>query len=80
MVAAVLAILGIFCKRVQLIVGGFQQPNIDMAISNATYATAPNATGALIYWPTGIEWMVTLGVIGLAVALLCFGLDRICKK
>ncbi|MBR2789713.1 MAG: polysulfide reductase NrfD [Eggerthellaceae bacterium] len=78
--AGVLAILGIFCKRVQLLVGGFQNPNIDMAIPNATFATAPNATGALIYWPTGIEWMVTLGVIGLAAALLCFGLDRICKK
>ena len=34
---------------------------------------------SLIYWPTGIEWMVTLGVIGLAAALLCFGLDRLAK-
>ena len=39
-----------------------------------------NTVGGLVYWPTGIEWMVTLGVIGLAAALLCFGLDRICKK
>ena len=78
--AGILAIAGIFCKRVQLLVGGFQNPNIDMAIPNATFATAPNATGAMIYWPTGIEWMVTIGVIGLAAALLCFGLDRICKK
>ena len=79
-VAGILAICGIFCKRVQLLVGGFQNPNIDMAIPNTTFATTSNTVGGLVYWPTGIEWMVTIGVIGLAVALLCFGLDRICKK
>ena len=77
-VAGILAICGIFCKRVQLLVGGFQNPNIDMAIPNTTFATTSNTVGGLVYWPTGIEWMVTIGVIGLAVALLCFGLDRIC--
>ena len=28
-VASLLAIVGIFCKRVQLLVGGFQIPNLD---------------------------------------------------
>ena len=78
-VAAVLAIIGIFCKRVQLLVGGFQQPNLDLPTVVTPY-TVTETSGALIYWPTGIEWMVALGVCGLAVALLCFGLDRICKK
>ncbi|MBR2789863.1 MAG: polysulfide reductase NrfD [Eggerthellaceae bacterium] len=78
--AGVLAILGIFCKRVQLLVGGFQQPNIDLPTVVTPYTATANTVGNLVYWPTGIEWMVTLGVIGLAVALLCFGLDRICKK
>ena len=79
-VAAVLAIIGIFCKRVQLLVGGFQQPNIDLPTVVTPYTQTANTVGNLVYWPTGIEWMVTLGVIGLAAALLCFGLDRICKK
>ncbi|MBQ3386497.1 MAG: polysulfide reductase NrfD, partial [Eggerthellaceae bacterium] len=78
--AAVLAIIGIFCKRVQLLVGGFQQPNIDLPTVVTPYTSTANTVGNLVYWPTGIEWMVTLGVIGLAAALLCFGLDRICKK
>ena len=79
-VAAILAIIGIFCKRVQLLVGGFQQPNIDLPTVVTPYTTTANTVGNLVYWPTGIEWMVTLGVIGLAAALLCFGLDKICKK
>ena len=79
-VAAVLAILGIFCKRVQLLVGGFQNANIDLPTVTSQYTLTASTPGNLVYWPTGIEWMVTLGVIGLAAALLCFGLDRICKK
>ena len=79
-VAAILAILGIFCKRVQLLVGGFQNANIDLPTVTTAYTTTANTVGGLVYWPTGIEWMVTIGVIGLAAALLCFGLDKICKK
>ena len=44
------------------------------------YTQTTNTALGLIYWPTGIEWAVTIGVIGLAAALLCFGLDRIAKK
>ena len=73
------AIIGIFCKRVQLLVGGFQQPNIDLPTVVTPYTATANTVGNLVYWPTGIEWMVTLGVIGLAAALLCFGLDRLAK-
>ena len=78
--ASVLAIVGIFCKRVQLLVGGFQQPNLDLPTVVTQYTKTADPAIGLIYWPTGIEWMVTIGVIGLAAALLCFGLDRICKK
>ena len=79
-VAGALAIIGIFCKRVQLLVGGFQNANIDLPTVATPYTTTANTVGGLVYWPTGIEWAVTIGVIGLCVALLCFGLDRICKK
>ena len=78
--AAVLAILGILCKRIQLLVGGFQQPNLDLPTVVTPYTQTANTVGGLIYWPTSIEWMVCLGVLGLAAALLCFGLDRIAKK
>ena len=59
--------------------GGFQNANIDLPTVVTPY-TVTETSGSLVYWPTSIEWLVTLGVIGLAVALLCFGLDRICKK
>ena len=78
-VAAVLAIIGIFCKRVQLLVGGFQQPNIDLP-TVTTQFTVTQTSGAMIYWPTGLEFIVALGVIGLAGAILCFGLDKIARK
>ncbi len=78
--ASVLAILGILCKRVQLLVGGFQIPNIPFANVEGPYAITfggngvDAAYGQLVYAPAPIEWVVTLGVLGLAVALLCFGL------
>ncbi|MCI8366780.1 MAG: polysulfide reductase NrfD [Eggerthellaceae bacterium] len=78
--ASVVAILGILCKRVQLLVGGFQLPNIPFANVEGPYAITFGGNGvdvaysSLVYWPTGIEWIVTLGILGLAFALLCFGL------
>lgn len=35
------------------------------------------AYSGLVYMPAGIEWIVALGVVGLAVALLCFGLAKL---
>lgn len=79
-VASVLAILGILCKRVQLLVGGFQIPNIDYA-GVMTSMTVTNwqagMTGAyegLVYTPQPIEFGVALGVVGLAALLLLLGL------
>ena len=37
-VASVLAILGVFCKRLQILVGGFQIPNLDMPGVTTQYA------------------------------------------
>ncbi len=82
-VGAVLAIAGIFCKRVQLLVGGFQIPNIEFAGVADQYAITNWGNGmdaaysGLVYMPAGIEWIVALGVVGLAVALLCFGLAKL---
>lgn len=78
-VASVLAIVGIFCKRVQLLVGGFQVPNIDYAtpMTSATitdWTRGMHAYDTLVYFPTPLEFGVVLGVIGLGALLLLLGL------
>ena len=83
---AVLAIAGIFCKRVQLLVGGFQIPNLTMAGPLNEYAVTnwtgdlPGAYAGMVYWPTPLEFGVTIGVIGLACALLFLGLSKLPLK
>ena len=69
--ASVLAILGIFCKRAELLVGGFQSPNIAMpgvmTPSTVTNWTAgwQGAYAGLVYWPEPIELGVMVGVLAL---------------
>ena len=79
-VAGALAIAGVFCKRVQILEGGFQIPNIDYpgvmtehTITNAG-GTLMQAYQGLVYLPTGLEIAISIGVVGLAFALLCAGL------
>ena len=75
-VGALLAIVGIFCKRVQLLVGGFQLPNIDYPGPMTSYTvtdasgTLANAYQGMVYWPQPLEFGVVLGVIGLGALLL----------
>lgn len=78
--ASLLAIIGIFCKRVQLLVGGFQMPNLDlsgpmtsMTVTNWQYGMDAAYQG-MVYTPAPIEYGVTIGVIGLAAFLLLLGL------
>lgn len=87
-VGSLLAIAGIFCKRVQILVGGFQIANLTMP-GPVTDMTATFADGAvsygniysgLVYWPTPIEFGVALGVIALAVLLMLVGLRRLPLK
>ncbi|OUO91718.1 polysulfide reductase [Gordonibacter sp. An230] len=79
-VASLLAIAGIFCKRVQLLVGGFQIPNLDYAFqANAMTVTDwqsgfAAAYQGMVYWPTPLEFGVALGVLGLGALMLCLGL------
>ena len=85
-VAALLAIAGIFCKRVQLLVGGFQIPNLDYpgVMSNYTVTNwTTGMTGAyqgMVYWPSLLEFGVVLGVIGLGALLLLLGLKYLPLK
>ena len=79
MAASLLAIAGIFCKRVQLLVGGFQLPNLDMAgpltpmQHTAFDAGLSGIYGAMVYWPTPLEFGVTLGVAALGVLVFLLG-------
>ena len=79
-IAAVLAIVGIFCKRVQLLVGGFQIANLDLPFAmnsmSITYAdgTLADAYANLVYWPTPLEFGVTLGVVALGFLIFFLGL------
>ncbi|RDB62766.1 polysulfide reductase [Gordonibacter sp. 28C] len=79
-VGALLAIAGIFCKRVQLLVGGFQIPNIDYPGVTTQYLATNWAGGmagayqGMVYWPTPLEFGVMLGVVGLGALLLLLGL------
>ncbi len=84
--ASVLAIIGIFCKRVQLLVGGFQIPNLDMS-GAMTPMTLTNweagFTGAyanMVYWPTPLEFGVALGVIALAGLIFLLGIKFLALK
>ena len=84
--ASVLAIVAIFCKRFQLLVGGFQIPNLDLpgvvnslTITNWESAWA-GAYQGLVYAPTALEFGVMLGVIGLGALLLLIGLKRLPLK
>ncbi len=79
-VAALLAIVGIFCKRVQLLVGGFQIANLDMPTVMTQYtvtnwqAGLSGAYAGMVYWPTPIEFGIALGVVGLGALILLLGL------
>lgn len=78
--ASLLAIAGIFCKRVQLLVGGFQIANLDLPFAmnsmSITYAdgTLTDAYANLVYWPTPLEFGVTLGVVALGFLIFFLGL------
>ena len=78
--ASLAAIAAIFCKRVQLLVGGFQIPNIDL-VGPMTPMTVTNweagmagAYQGMVYWPTPLEFGVALGVLGLGALMLLLGL------
>ncbi len=84
-VASVLAIVAIFCKRVQLLVGGFQIANIDMpgalnAMTITNWQAGADAYAGMVYWPTALEFGVALGVLGLGALLLCLGLKKLPLK
>lgn len=85
-VAAVLAIVAILCKRIQLLVGGFQIPNIDYPAVMTPFTITnwegnlSQAYAGMVYWPTPLEFGVALGVIGLAGLIFFLGLKYLPLK
>lgn len=78
-VASLAAIVAIFCKRVQLLVGGFQIPNIDYAValtpgSSVDWTAGLSLYQSMVYTPTLLEVGLSVGVIGLGALMLLLGL------
>lgn len=79
-VAAILTIVGVFCKRVQIIIGGFQIPDLDMAAIMTPFSAVEWQDGFLtacsgtIYAPTMLEIGIVVGVVGLGAFLMLLGM------
>ena len=79
-VASALVIAAVFCKRCQILVGGFQIANIDLpgVVTQYTFTTPAGSVAdtyaSLIYWPTPLELGITLGVVALGGLILLLGL------
>ena len=84
--AGIAAILAIFCKRVQLLVGGFQVANIDWPAVLTPYTVTDwegnmaTAYQGLVYWPTPLEFGVALGVVALGFLVFFLGLKLLPLK
>lgn len=85
--AAIASIIAIFCKRVQLLVGGFQLPNIDLASAGAfgpaltdAGAATQSLGGSMVYFPSPLEFGVLLGVLGLGTLLFMLGIKYLPLK
>ncbi|MDR0500035.1 MAG: polysulfide reductase NrfD [Coriobacteriales bacterium] len=78
--ASVISIVAILCKRIQLLIGGFQIANIQHAtvssgpaLSESGQAFA-NVAPALVYFPSALEFGIVIGVLSLGAFLLLLGL------
>lgn len=78
--ASALVIVAVFCKRAQILLGGFQIANLEFAQTANPYTLtfwqggAFDAYQELIYWPTALEFGVALGVVALGVLIFLLGL------
>ncbi|MGV8083892.1 MAG: NrfD/PsrC family molybdoenzyme membrane anchor subunit [Coriobacteriia bacterium] len=79
--ASALAIVGIFAKRVQLLVGGFQLLNLSYVKGGYTStqltqagAALKDVMPALVYFPSPLEFGIVLGVFSLGACMLLLGL------
>lgn len=76
--ASALAVIGIFFKRFQLLLGGFEFSNIEYW--SVTTGPAKWSDAILNYMPTLTEWGITIGVVALGAFLLILGLNKLALK
>ncbi len=85
-VAGLCAIAAIFCKRAQLLVGGFQIPNVDLPAVMTPFTVTnwegsmAQAYAGMVYWPTPLEFGIALGVVGLAFLVFFLGIKLLPLK
>ena len=79
-VAGLCAIAAIFCKRAQLLVGGFQLPNVALPAVLTPHPVTnwegnmAQAYAGMVYWPTPLEFGIALGVTALAFLVFFLGI------
>lgn len=84
--APVLAILAVYAKRVQIVVGGFTESNLDYPTLNSGVGLtdAGNAMQSmfpgLVYFPSAFEFIVSLCFFSFGVWLLLVGIKRLALK
>ena len=78
--ASALVIAGVFCKRCEILVGGFQIASLDWAGPMTPMQHVVNGSGvsgiygSMVYWPTPLEFGVTLGVVALGGLVFLLGI------
>lgn len=86
MLASVLAVVGILCKRFQLVLGGFSIRNIDFpTLSSGDAVQGMGASWMTIfnsftYFPSPLELGITLGVLALGVLGILLGIKLLPLK
>lgn len=80
-IAALLAMVGIFCKRFQILDGGFQINNLADYGTALTSSSLTNwsdgmasAYAGLVYTPSPLELGIVIGLLGLGALILLLGL------
>ncbi len=74
--AAVLSILGVFAKRVNILMPGMYEPQINLPPGQSGNATGQAFTLDLLYVPTWVEYGVVIGIGAFAATLITLGVRR----
>jgi dimethyl sulfoxide reductase membrane subunit len=75
-VAAVLAMLGVLAKRVNILMPGMYEPLVGMAPGIPGGRPAQSFTVSQTYAPTWVEYGVVIGIVAFAAALITIGVRR----
>jgi dimethyl sulfoxide reductase membrane subunit len=70
-VAAMIAIVGIFVHRLNLVLNGLSYPNVDLppGLPVGTPQAGASFAEAYFYVPTSIEWLIVVGVLSFGALL-----------